>query len=171
MLAIDPETLGLLVDRHGAALVLYARQWCDSPEDVVQEAFVRLSSQDAAALEDPKAWLFRVVRHGAINAGIAAKRRHRHESAAAARRSLFEVETVTAINPEEASRALEGLPESEREAVVARVWGGLTFEQTAALLGVSSSQAHRLYQAGLETLRTRLGVPCRATTTNRSTPR
>lgn len=169
-MAIDPEALGLLLDRHLAALVLYARQWCDSPEDVVQDAFVKLSAQNAATLEDPKAWLFRVVRHGAINAGIAAKRRHRHESAAGARRELFEPQTEGDIDPEAASRALEALPTDHREIIVARLWGGLTFEQIAALVGVSSSQAHRLYQAGLETLRTRLRVSCRATTTNRSRP-
>ncbi len=169
---MDPETLGLLVERQGAALVLYARQWCDTPEDVVQEAFVRLSVQKA--VDDPKAWLFRVVRHGAINAGIAARRRRRHEANAGSRRGMFEAATEGEIDPEAASRALAGLPESHREVIVARVWGGLTFSQIASLVGVSSSQAHRLFQDGMETLRTRLGVPCRATMdtdTKRSTPR
>ena len=31
-----------LVDRYAAALVLYARQWCDCPEDVVQNALLKL---------------------------------------------------------------------------------------------------------------------------------
>lgn len=167
---MDPETLGLLVDRHNAALTLYARQWCDTPEDVVQDAFVALSRQKSGTVGDPKAWLFRVVRHGAINAGIAAKRRQRHETAAGERRGVFETTTEGIADSESVALALAGLPESEREIIVARVWGGLTFEQIATLVGCSSSQAHRLYQNGLETLRTRLGVPCRATMTNRSTP-
>jgi RNA polymerase sigma factor (sigma-70 family) len=139
---------------------------------VVQDAFVALSRQKSGTVGDPKAWLFRVVRHGAINAGIAAKRRQRHEAAAGERHGLLEKATEGALDPEAASKALEGLPESQREVIVARVWGALTFEQIASLVGVSTSQAHRLYQTGLETLRTRLGVSCRATTTtDRSTPR
>ena len=37
--------LARLLDDHGAALVLYARQWCSTPEDVVQEALLELVSQ------------------------------------------------------------------------------------------------------------------------------
>ena len=42
MPGVGPALLGELLDRHGAALVLFARQFCASPEDVVQEAFVQL---------------------------------------------------------------------------------------------------------------------------------
>jgi hypothetical protein len=42
---MGPEQLSRLVDDFAAALVLYARQWCASAEDVVQEAFVKLASQ------------------------------------------------------------------------------------------------------------------------------
>ena len=35
---IGPEILGRLFDEHAAALVLYARPWCDAPEDIVQDA-------------------------------------------------------------------------------------------------------------------------------------
>src|SRR5262249_3432779 len=63
-----------LIDAHAAPLVLYARQWCDAPEDVVQEAFLKLvrlgqPPQDAAA------WLYRVVRNGALDAAKTARRR------------------------------------------------------------------------------------------------
>jgi DNA-directed RNA polymerase specialized sigma24 family protein len=37
--------LGRLLDRHADALLLYARQWCDPAEDVVQDAFVKLSAR------------------------------------------------------------------------------------------------------------------------------
>ncbi len=42
---MGPEQLSRLVDDYAAELVLYARQWCASAEDVVQEAFVKLASQ------------------------------------------------------------------------------------------------------------------------------
>ena len=53
---------------------LFARQWCDTPEDVVQEAFVKLASAGTPP-ENPAAWLFRVVRNGRLNAAQAARRR------------------------------------------------------------------------------------------------
>jgi hypothetical protein len=43
--AMGPERLGRLFDRHAAVLELYARSWCECPEDVVQEAFVELVGQ------------------------------------------------------------------------------------------------------------------------------
>ena len=64
---MDHDWLGRLVDRHAAALELYARQWCDTPEDVVQEAFLKLAGQRPLP-DKPAAWLFRVVRNGALNA-------------------------------------------------------------------------------------------------------
>ncbi len=44
---IEPDVLGRLFDEHAAALALAARQWCDSPEDVAQEAFIQLARQKA----------------------------------------------------------------------------------------------------------------------------
>jgi RNA polymerase sigma-70 factor (ECF subfamily) len=48
------------------------------------------------------------------------------------------------------------LPLELREVIVARLWGGLTFEAVAALAGTSVPTAHRRYQAGLAQLRERL---------------
>ena len=161
---MEPELIGDLIDRLAAALELYARQWCDSPEDVVQEAFLTLAGQHSPP-SNPAAWLFRAVRNGAINAGIASRRRRRHEAeAASGTTAWFEVDPTTrhetAIDPDSAQAALSNLPADQREVIVAHVWGGLTFEQIARIAGTSSSSAHRLYQAGLLALRGRLGVPC-----------
>ncbi len=79
---MDSDWLGGLVDRYAAALELYARQWCGAPEDVVQEAFLKLVAQRPRP-DQPGAWLFRVVRNGAINAAVAARRRRHHEAEAA----------------------------------------------------------------------------------------
>jgi RNA polymerase sigma-70 factor (ECF subfamily) len=168
---MDSERLGLLIDQLAAALELYARQWCDEPEDVVQEAFVKLAAVPVSPL-DPAAWLFRTVRHRAINAGIAKRRRRRHESEAAARLpAWFEtgpnIQTSTLVDPESAQAALAALPIEKREIIVAHIWGGLTFDQIAEMVGFSTSSTHRLYQAGLAVLRERLGVSCQ---TNPSRP-
>ena len=45
MRVMDAQRLIQLIDTHAAALVLYARQWCDAPDDVVQEAYIKLAGQ------------------------------------------------------------------------------------------------------------------------------
>jgi RNA polymerase sigma-70 factor (ECF subfamily) len=151
--------LGELVDRHAAALVLFARQFCRSPEDVVQEAFVQLARQ-AAAPDEPAAWLFRVVRNGALSAARGEKRRRKHEGAAAARRSIwFLPAEASRLDANRVAESLAELALDQRETVVARLWGGLTFQQIADLAGVSAATAYRRYEAALAALRTRLQKP------------
>ncbi len=163
---MDSDWLGGLVDRYAAALELYARQWCYAPEDVVQEAFLKLVAQRPRP-DQPGAWLFRVVRNGAINAAVAARRRRHHEAGAAGEASVWlEAGSDTSgvsgsLDAEAASAALQSLPLAEREVIVAHLWGGLTFEQIGELSGCSSSTAHRFYAAGLSAIRERLGVTCR----------
>jgi RNA polymerase sigma-70 factor (ECF subfamily) len=161
---MGPDVLGKLVDDHAAALVLYARQWCGTPEDVVQEAFVKLSLQGTPP-DNPLAWLYRVVRNAAVSAARSAKRRRRHEAQAAARAATwFEPSPSAALDGRAASAALQGLPLEQREAIVAHLWGGLTFHEIAELAGCSGSTAHRWYVAGLTALRERLGVSWPTTT-------
>ena len=64
-----------------------------------------------------------------------------------------------------AAQALGRLPDEQRAVIVARIWGGLTFEEVAEAVGCSASAAHRRYHAGLEALRERLGEPCSTKTT------
>ena len=160
---MDLERLGHLLDRHSAALELYARQWCETPEDVVQEAFLKLAGQGVLP-GHPAAWLFRVVRNGAIAAGRSAMRRRRHEARAAVGTTpWFEpAGEGDHLDPETAAAELRALPIEQREVIVAHLWGGLTFEQIAEVAGCSSSTAHRSYSAGLATLRSRLGESCRS---------
>ena len=163
---MTPERLGRLLDERAAALTLFARQWCAAPEDVVQEAFVKLAAQRPPP-NDPVAWLFQVVRNGALSAARAERRRRRHEADAAARRpAWFAPAEHAALDGEAAAAALEALPVEEREVVVAHLWGGLSFEQIGRMAGVSPSTAHRRYLKALTALRERLRVPC----PNPSTP-
>ncbi|MCA9066602.1 MAG: hypothetical protein KDA96_26225, partial [Planctomycetaceae bacterium] len=71
MNVISPEQLHHLWQQHTAALLLLARGYCRgidvSPEDCVQEAFVRLATQ-CPVPDCPRAWLLRVVRNLAIDA-------------------------------------------------------------------------------------------------------
>ncbi len=161
MNTISPGDLARLLKERGTALVLYARQWSRTPEDVVQEAFLRLMDQREPP-RNPVAWLYRVVRNEAFNAARAAARRKRHESAAAEdgdshpTSSWFDRSTEQPFDAQEATEALERLAHAERETVVARLWGGLSFEEVAALTGVSTSTAYRRYHSGIQALRERL---------------
>jgi RNA polymerase sigma factor (sigma-70 family) len=160
MATIDAEILSRLLDAHGAALVLYAQQWCDTPEDVTQEAFWALVRQPSMP-GNAVGWLYCVVRNGAINAMRAAQRRSRRETAVARQSaSWFQTSPDDMLDAAAAVRAMETLPIEQREILVARLWGGLSFEEIAELTGSSTSTVHRWYQAGLVALRERLGESC-----------
>lgn len=148
-----------LIHAHAAALVLFARQWCAAPEDVVQEAFCKLAAQPAWP-EDPPAWLFRVVRNAAIDVGKAERRRTRREAVAARPVRWFSERESEGLDAAAAVAALEALPPDQREVIVARLWGGMTLEQAATVAGCSVSTAFRRYEAGIAALRERLGVEC-----------
>jgi RNA polymerase sigma-70 factor (ECF subfamily) len=160
---MSPTDLAVLVDTHAAALILFARQWCAAPEDVVQDAFLKL----VAARDRPRdvvAWLYRVVRNGAIDASKTARRRAGRESIVARRRGeatrWFVEREIDGLDAQAVVGALERLHGEQRETIVAHLWGGLSFEQIASVSGCSASTAFRRYSAGIESLRRELGVPC-----------
>jgi len=157
---IGPELLGRLLDRHADRLELYARQLCNCPEDAVQEAFVELARQPALPAELVP-WLYRVVRNKAISASRAVRRQKSHESQAAGHsHSWFESSPGDALDAVAAMTVLEGLPPLEREVVVARIWGGLSFQQIGELIGATDSTAHRRYESALEAIRRKLRISC-----------
>jgi RNA polymerase sigma factor (sigma-70 family) len=160
MASVGPELLERLTTAHAAALVLYARQWCGTPEDVVQEAFLKLVVQKTPP-DNPVPWLYRVVRNGALAANRAERRRRHHETKAAARAPVWFVNAdVAGLDAEATTAALRSLPAEQSEVLVARIWGGLTFEQIGEAVGCSAATAYRAYVAGLSTLREKMGVSC-----------
>jgi RNA polymerase sigma-70 factor (ECF subfamily) len=156
---MGPDQLADLVDRYAAALVLYARQWCACPEDVVQTAFLKLV-RIGTPPDNLLPWLYRVVRNGAIDASRAARRRARYETAAADRAPRWFAPSYdpTGLDARAAADALAVLPPETREIIVAHIWGGLTFEQIAEAVGSSAATCYRRYAAGLDTLRQKLGA-------------
>jgi len=157
---LSPETVVRLWDEYGDALVLYAQQICETPEDAVQEAFLLLVRQGVAP-DNPVGWIYRVVRNRALNAARTCGRQARREAVAATRRvPWFESTVGEGLDADEAAAALTQLPVEEREAIVARLWGGLSFEEIAGLHGTSLSTVYRCYQRGLAALRERLGESC-----------
>ena len=154
-----PALLRWVVEHHAAALQLYAGQWCNAPEDVVQDALLKLMRQRRTP-DNVVGWLYRVVRNDAISAARAAMRRRRYETASVEHsRVWFVPSNSQKLDVEAATEALRTLPIEQREIIVAHLWGKLTFEEIAELVGSSSSTTHRRYLTGLDALRERLDKP------------
>ena len=163
---VDAHEIAELVDRHAAALELYAAHWTDAPEDCVQEAFVELARQ----LQRPGhvvAWLYQVVRNRAHNAARSARRRTHHEQLAALRNANQQTCEFVAEETTSLPEALAALETEQREIVVLRIWSGLTWQQIADLTNTSSSGAQRQYVAALGNLRKHLEPSCETNPTCR----
>jgi RNA polymerase sigma-70 factor (ECF subfamily) len=145
------------LDRHGAALVLLARQFVGSradAEDVVQEAFVRFW-RSRSGVAEPAAYLFACVKRCALDWQRSRRRRSAREEQAARpeTESLF----VGAAEHDERRAALEAalreLPQEQAEVVVMKIWGGLTFSQIATALEVPTNTTASRYRYALAKLR------------------
>lgn len=117
-----------LFDRHAAALTLYARGLCDDPEDVVQEAFLKLS-RERRAIENPAAWLFAVVRNEAKQAIRSRhRRRKRHKQASQIDPTRWFQQTADSIMVEEVTETLQQMDRDDREVITMRIWGELSLD-------------------------------------------
>jgi RNA polymerase sigma-70 factor, ECF subfamily len=150
------------LDRHGPALVLLARSWVPTradAEDVVQEAFVRFwRSRDRA--NDPTAYLFACVKRCALDWVRSRSRRDRREAVAAKAEGvpLFDGPLEKAERRAVVVAALETLPDTQREVLVMRIWGGLTFPQIATALGIPADTAASRFRYALDKLREKLAA-------------
>ncbi|GAB5402682.1 MAG: hypothetical protein Aurels2KO_09130 [Aureliella sp.] len=157
------QALKLLVEQNSGALVLYARSWCQCPEDAVQEALLELVRQ-AELPDEPLAWLFQAVRWRAI---AIARREHRlqqrHEKAGQAQTAYFQPpasgDITNEIAADQIQASLKQLGEVDHAIVVAKIWGKQTFQQIADAMELSRSSVHRRYQQSIAQLQELLSVP------------
>ena len=155
---MDPAKIRQLIDRHGASLVLYARQWCRNPDDAVQEALIALV-QEGSTPDEPVAWLFKVVQRKAINLARAEQRRQKyHQDASNQIDTWFDAKHDQRLIADEVEQALTTLTDVERQIVVAKIWGELTFEQIAEVVDMSSSAVHRHFRRALDSMSLLLGA-------------
>ncbi len=144
------------LDRHGAALVLFARQWVAGQadaEDVVQDAFVRFwKSRDRVT--DPASYLYASVKHCALDWQRSRQRRSNREQATA--RPEVEPMFIGSLEQNERRGAVEAaliaLPDKQREVLVMKIWGGLSFTQIAAALETSADTIASRYRYALAKL-------------------
>jgi RNA polymerase sigma-70 factor (ECF subfamily) len=146
-------------DAYGRKLVLFARQWASSAfdaEDIVQEAFVRFWRSDYRNDADAHVQLFAMVRRAGLDATRKRLRREAREHAAVAAgeiESWFVLPDDSRETSREVECALSQLPTEQREVVVLKIWGELTFEEIARSLQISPNTAASRYRYGLQALR------------------
>lgn len=143
--------------QNGRRLLLCARQWTSSlaeAEDILQDAFVRYWKNQRHLPGNPSALIITSVRRAAIDHGRSRTRRIHRETQA------YELEDkVTFFEPGEGEihqdleNAIRALPDDQREVVVMKIWGMLTFEEIAHQLGISQNTAASRYRYALATLR------------------
>ena len=145
------------LDEHGPALVLLARQWTDShaeAEDVVQDAFVRFWPKRASA-RNARAYLYACVRTAAMDRRRSDARRRGREKLVgpADSESLFEHTLERDERREAIEKTLQSLPGEQKEVVIMKIWGGLTFQGIGEALAISANTAASRYRYALTSLR------------------
>ncbi len=159
----DAARLASWYDAYGPTLVLYARQWLtrEAAEDAVQQVFVHLASREVEP-GDVKAWLYRSVRNAAISTLRRSRSRQRQvDQWAADRAPWFLPHPDELVDAGAAQDCLSRLPEEQRQVIVLRIWGGLTFREIADVLADPLPTCFARYRAGLAALRKRLESSCR----------
>lgn len=150
-MTMAPEDLANLLERQWTVLVAWVGRQNHWAEDVVQQAFLRLAVTDPPP-ENPAAWLFRVSRNLAHNQRRDASRRTNREQRGAKSESVAgRADAMAEAN--ELWRLLDRLEPSAREVVIAKIWGGLSFEDIAGAVGQSRSTVWRQYEQSLAMLR------------------
>jgi RNA polymerase sigma-70 factor (ECF subfamily) len=153
--------------QHGPRLLLCARLWTRSladAEDVVQEAFVRFWRHQRQLGGEPQALLITSIRRVAVDLSRRENRRTAREQQAAEVSGRTEPFFETPIEDRErvllVEAALRSLPPEQREVLVLKIWGELTFEQIAGQLAVPPNTAASRYRYALAALRRDLTPFC-----------
>ena len=151
---LTAEEVRRLYDQHGGALLAYACAFVADvgvAEDVVHQVFVKLLQGRNQAPDAPLGYLYRAVRNAALNVRRNGRRETRLDDCALFAHRDGDREAEMALQA-----ALLELPEEQREAVIMRVWSGMTLEEIAAASGVSLSTVASRYRYALGKLRERL---------------
>ncbi len=139
-------------------LLLFARQWVGSiadAEDVVQTAFVKFWRYQPDAGPEHYPLLYSAVRTSALDLIRTDSRRGRREQIIATDpgEPFFDVTIEQNENSDLINSALQHLPESQREVLVLRIWGELSFAEIATTLGDSINTVASRYRYALDALR------------------
>lgn len=145
---ITPDSLEELIDRYWGVLIAWVGGDRYGVDDVVQAAFIKLAAEDPPPI-NCVAWLFTVTKRLAINERLSqAKRRSREVHTGSQK-----VESLRLTDELELQDLLSKLDVHEREIVIAKIWGGLTFDEIGSACGDSKATVWRIYQNGIAKLK------------------
>lgn len=159
-LSTADERLGELYARHAAAALRLAFLLTGDrsvAEDLVQEAFIRLIGR-LRHLRRPDAF-DSYLRRTIVNLSRNRMRRLVLEREEASRdaKERFEPREPDVALEQDLRRALLGLPERQRAAIVLRFYEDLTESEIADVLGCRPSTVRSLVFRGMQVLRTTMG--------------
>ncbi|WP_261346679.1 RNA polymerase sigma factor [Crateriforma spongiae] len=159
---MDAEQICRIWDTHRDRLMLIARAMDPlvsdgGADDAVQEAFIELAKRGQPP-DDPVAWMARIIRNRLLMWRRGRQRRRERENDYARLTWLVRRDDSAAIDidPRKLTEVLQTMPDDQRQVIVMRWWGDMTFRQIAGVLGQSRSRTHRQYQHGIAHLRTLL---------------
>ena len=141
-----------LYERHGRALLAYACALLRDPsaaEDVLHQVFLNVLRGRSPIDGEPAAYLFRAVRNTALN-HMRGQSREVDLAGAGVWLEGPDGSRETSLALESALRAL---PAEQREVIVLHIWGQLTFEEAAAVIGIPPNTAASRYRYGLAKLK------------------
>lgn len=160
----DPWKTNLTL--YGPKLLLCARLWTRSfadAEDVVQDAFIRYWRHQRTLPGEPLALLLTSVRRAALDLARREGRRTVREEQASAtyydRDGPFAPPLLAQENKDVLEEALQRLPPAQREVIVLKIWGELTFEQISTELALPPGTVASRYRAAITSLREHLTTP------------
>jgi len=156
---IGRDAIRKLYECHARGLFAYACSFVTSfasAEDILHQVFERLLRGDVEVDGPPLPYLYRAVRNAALNQ---IRNRSREvnledgwlDSPAGMEQTGLELQSV-----------LGELPEDQREIIILHVWGGMSFEEAATVLGISANTAASRYRYGLTKLREQFQVGARS---------
>lgn len=147
-------------DEYGAALVLFARQYVHSEMDaegVVQDAFIKLWKRGVSPDYPIKQQLYLQTKCAALDFLRSEKRRKIREETYATENTqechLFEAPVEKQESRAELERAITQLSDEQREVLVMKVWGELTFKEISEVLEISQGTAASRYRLAIENLK------------------
>ncbi len=145
-------------ERLAPKLLLFARQWVQATadaEDVVQDAFVRCWRHRHGQIAENQSLYFAAVRSAALDARRREERRRRRESAVLSNSDVtpFACEMEDRELADTVHAALQKLPIEQREVLVLRIWGELTFPEIADVMDVAVDTAASRHRYALAALR------------------
>lgn len=160
------EALAEIYRRHGGAVFSLARRLLGEgflAEEIVQEAFLhlwRLPERYDAERGSLRSYLLAIAHGRSVDLlRSEGARRNREEREARSRAESgydLEREVWDMVVAGRVRDALEGLPETERRAIVLAYFGGHTYREVAGLLGEPEGTVKSRIRAGLRRMRVAL---------------